>query len=76
MTRVPGDRLLLYSDGVTEAMNAGSVEFGAARAAEILAAPANASPVAIRDAVLSALRLHTRECPPSDDVTLIAGVVQ
>jgi len=72
----PGDRLLLYSDGVTEAMNAGSVELGAARIAEILPAPGCGSAVAIRDTVLSALRLHTAQCPPSDDVTLIAGVVQ
>lgn len=71
-----GDRLLLFSDGVTEAMTADDVEFGTARAGESLQTPGAGSAIEIRDALLTRLRAHTAGYPPSDDVTFIVGMVR
>jgi phosphoserine phosphatase RsbU/P len=72
----PGDRVLLFSDGVTDARNADNVEFGGARTGHVLLTCGAQSAVDIRDALLTELRAHTAGCPPFDDVTLIAGVVR
>jgi sigma-B regulation protein RsbU (phosphoserine phosphatase) len=72
----PGDRLLLFSDGVTDAMNADDMEFGRTRVGHVLATCDGASAAAIRAALLSELRAHTTGCPPFDDVTFVAAVVR
>lgn len=68
----PGDLLLLYTDGVTEANNASEEEFGAER----LAAIAEQNPgISSRDmvtAVRRVLREHTNGQPPEDDTTILA----
>ncbi|MGH9387023.1 MAG: PP2C family protein-serine/threonine phosphatase [Vicinamibacterales bacterium] len=71
----PDDRLLIFSDGLTEAMNEQDAEFGREQAGRVLASsPATAA--GIRDRFLTELQSHTDGCPQSDDVTFIAGVVQ
>jgi sigma-B regulation protein RsbU (phosphoserine phosphatase) len=70
-----GDRLLIFSDGLTEAMDAHDVEFGGDRVGRVLVESGAQSAAEVRDAVLSELRAHTEGCPQSDDVTFIAGVV-
>jgi sigma-B regulation protein RsbU (phosphoserine phosphatase) len=72
----PGDRLLVYSDGLTEAMNEDGIEFGSARVGRVLVENGTGSASDMRDALLRELRAHTAGCQPSDDVTLIAGVVR
>jgi len=72
----PGDRLLIFSDGLTEATNETRAEFGAARAGRLLLEGAARSAAELRDSILAELRIHTDGCPPSDDVTFIAGVVR
>lgn len=71
-----GDRLLIFSDGVTESMNDENVEFGNARAHHVLQNCGGSSAAEIRDALLTELRAHTAGCPPFDDVTFITGVVR
>jgi sigma-B regulation protein RsbU (phosphoserine phosphatase) len=72
----PGDRLLLFSDGVAEASNTEGMEFGSARTGEVLATCAASSASDIRDALLASLRAHTTGSPACDDVTLVAGMVR
>lgn len=64
-----GDRLLLYSDGLTESENAAGEEFGIERAGEILRAHAAADPQAIAEALRRALEEHALQI--RDDVTLL-----
>ncbi|MBI4477781.1 MAG: SpoIIE family protein phosphatase [Acidobacteria bacterium] len=71
-----GDRVLIFSDGLSEAMNSASEEFGTARATRVLQESAGASAADLRDALLAALRLHADGHPQSDDVTFITGVVR
>ena len=72
----PGDRVVIFSDGVTEAMNRAGEEFGRVRLEALIVAAAARTAADLRDAILAGLRAHTDGCPQSDDVTFIAGVVR
>jgi serine phosphatase RsbU (regulator of sigma subunit)/pSer/pThr/pTyr-binding forkhead associated (FHA) protein len=69
----PGDALLLYSDGVTEAANAEGEEFGEKRLAELLAASRQAGAERIVDAVHDAVEQWLTGHPPADDITVVAA---
>jgi sigma-B regulation protein RsbU (phosphoserine phosphatase) len=65
----PGDLMLLFSDGVTEADDHHGQRFGIARLRELLIANRDRSPPEVRDAMIDALlRWGGR---PADDVTLV-----
>jgi serine phosphatase RsbU (regulator of sigma subunit) len=65
-----GDVVVLYTDGITEAMNAEGRQFGFRRLKEALAsAPGGA--VAAGEAILAAVRRHVGGHPQSDDITLL-----
>lgn len=67
----PGSRLVLYSDGITEAMDAADTEFGEARL-ESLATDHRGNPAAdFIEAAMSAVRAHAGDTPQSDDMTLV-----
>ncbi len=65
----PGDSLLLYTDGVTEAAAPDGEQFGEARLHEVFGA---LSPRELVEAVYAAVRGHTGEAAHGDDVTLVA----
>jgi len=68
----PGDRLVLYTDGVTEAFNAEEEEFGEPRLLDTLRRTAWVSPGATIDAVVDSVRRFSpRE--QYDDITLIVA---
>ncbi len=67
----PGDILVLYTDGVTEAMNAAQELFGEARLAEALHTHRHASPQDIRDGIMSALDDFIEGAAQSDDIALV-----
>jgi sigma-B regulation protein RsbU (phosphoserine phosphatase) len=66
----PGDALLLYTDGVTEAFNPAHEEFGDARLLQALAHPASAREMVAQ--VLDAVRAFAGGEPQSDDIALMA----
>ena len=68
----PGDVLLLYTDGVTEAMNANEEEFGAERLASIVAASGHLSTDKLVDEILEQVAEFTGGGPNSDDLTIVA----
>jgi sigma-B regulation protein RsbU (phosphoserine phosphatase) len=68
----PGDRLLLYTDGVTEAMNAGRQQFGSRRLAAALENGGEASAKEMLQLVREALATFTTEEALADDVTMVA----
>ena len=70
-----GDALLLYTDGITEARNAGNEEFGTRRLDEQLSAAANTDPGWMIASVLEGVAAFTRGKPAEDDRTLVAAEV-
>jgi serine phosphatase RsbU (regulator of sigma subunit) len=69
----PGDLLVVYSDGVTEATNANYDEFGEERFIEVLSRNRAQSAEIIVDAVTSALTEFAAGAPPADDITLVVA---
>lgn len=67
----PGDLLLLYTDGVTEAMNAGYQLFSTERL-QRLARSSESSPKQLLKSIEAHLTAHSSEVPFSDDVTMLA----
>ena len=68
----PGDTLVVFSDGVTEATNAAGEEFGDERLLACLAAHRGSAPPDVLQAVLAAVRAFSHGTPQSDDVTILA----
>ena len=69
----PGDLLLLFSDGITEAMDASEDMFEEARLEKVFLENQDKSPAGIRDAILQALADHTGGAEQDDDVTLVVA---
>ena len=72
LTLGPQDTLLLYTDGVTEAMNAGKELFSEDRLLAFARAQTCANPKDLVDGLLSAVQRFAGDEPQSDDVTLLA----
>jgi serine phosphatase RsbU (regulator of sigma subunit) len=66
-----GEVLVVYSDGVSEAVNLREEEFGIDRLTEVIRKNRNASAAGIRDKVESALSTFTETAPANDDITLV-----
>jgi len=71
LTLEPGDRLVLYTDGVTEARNPQGEEFGTDRLAETLRSCIALNASAILDQVMAAVTGFAAEAPQFDDITVI-----
>ncbi len=69
----PGDLLVLYSDGVTEANNANFAEFGEERFIEVLKRHRHEPAAAIVAAVTDALAEFAAGAPQADDITLVVA---
>jgi sigma-B regulation protein RsbU (phosphoserine phosphatase) len=67
----PGDSLVLYTDGVTEAIDVQQREFGEERLRRVLLEVRGASAEAMAAAVEEALRAFTGAAAPSDDITYL-----
>jgi serine phosphatase RsbU (regulator of sigma subunit) len=68
----PGDLLVIYSDGVTEAQNLAEEEFGEERLERELAAWRGQQSAAIVAGIHKALEKFVGEAPAADDITLVA----
>ena len=66
-----GEALIIYSDGVSEAVNQKDEEFGMERLTEVIRKNLKASASGIRDKVESALSSFTQTTPANDDITLV-----
>ncbi len=66
-----GDALIIYSDGVSEAVNDKGEEFGVVRLTEVVKKGHKNSAAGIRDAIESGLSQFTRNTPANDDITLV-----
>ncbi len=68
----PGDRLLLYTDGITEAIDPQSEQFGEGRLSEIMRQNPNLASKELLTAVRQSLSEFTRGVSLKDDVTMLA----
>ncbi len=71
MTLRPGDTLVLFSDGITEAMNSEDKEFGMARLKEVLAGRGDSPVQDLQTAILLAVEEFARGARQADDLTLL-----
>jgi serine phosphatase RsbU (regulator of sigma subunit) len=75
LTLAPGDCLLAYTDGLTEAMNDAGAIFGTdrlLRAATQALAVGAAAPEALLEHILLVLRAFRGDAAPTDDLTMLA----
>jgi serine phosphatase RsbU (regulator of sigma subunit)/anti-sigma regulatory factor (Ser/Thr protein kinase) len=68
----PGDTVVCWTDGLTEAPDAAGREFGESALRDCLADARGTGAQAVMDRLLAAVRAHLGEQPPHDDLTLLA----
>lgn len=71
----PGDILLLFTDGVTEAANAAGEEFGERGLRELAEAHQQCSAAALSNLILDNWGEFTGNAPQQDDLTLVIAKV-
>lgn len=71
VTLQPGDILLLYTDGVTEAMDANGHEFGRETLFETVRNKPCGNAADLVESVLSAVKQHSYGVDQSDDITML-----
>jgi phosphoserine phosphatase RsbU/P len=69
----PGDFLTIYTDGVTEAIDAKEQEFGMQRLEAVLLSAREETPAGIIDAIEQALSQFTQTDVLSDDITILVA---
>ena len=70
----PGDRIFIYTDGLTEAMNATKELYGEQRLAQCLKLHAQDHPKALQEAVFNDICAFRKTEPPSDDITMLTAL--
>ena len=69
----PGDSLILYTDGIVEAMNHDGVEYGLERFAQVLQKLTSEAPDEVVSGVIADLAQHVSGAEASDDITLVVA---
>ncbi len=67
----PNDLIVLYTDGITEAVNPAGEEFGTGRLVDAVKEHASATPQEIVDAVVSRVMTFAGSEPQADDITIL-----
>ena len=67
----PGDLVVAYTDGVTEALDKSGAEFGEDRLQSCVEAHADLAPAALVERILDDVRRFTTDAVQSDDVTVL-----
>jgi len=71
LTLEPGETMVFYTDGVTEAMNGASEEYGEDRFKASMARVAGKPAAEMMPALVADVRAHVAGAPPHDDITLV-----
>jgi sigma-B regulation protein RsbU (phosphoserine phosphatase) len=66
-----GEGIIIYSDGVTEAMNEINEEFGEEKFISIIKSNSNLLAKELIDLILKEIKAHSGSVPQSDDITLM-----
>ena len=67
----PGDTLVLYTDGVTEAFDEHGCDFGMKRLLTVIHQHADLAPQALIEQISEAVRQFVGSYPQSDDYTVL-----
>ena len=67
----PGDRIVAYTDGVVEAMNADNQEFGDKRFQDLVQDLGARDSNQLLNLIMKAIDEHRGEAPQSDDITMV-----
>ncbi|GAK53458.1 sigma factor SigB regulation protein RsbU [Candidatus Moduliflexus flocculans] len=67
----PGDTLVLYTDGVSEALNPIREQFGTERLVRLILEHGSRSPKELLDAIVADVRRFSGDIPQNDDITLL-----
>lgn len=70
----PGDRLFLYTDGVSEALDPQQEQFSEQRLHGLLREPSGDSPQALVERIVQEVRRFTSGAAQSDDITTLAAL--
>ena len=76
ITLMPGDRFLIYTDGLSERFNAAGETYGEARLLEPLATENAAAPQDVVSAIMGDVDQFAGDHPADDDQALLLGVVE
>jgi sigma-B regulation protein RsbU (phosphoserine phosphatase) len=71
-----GDLLVAYTDGVTEARDAGDIEFGETNLQRIIDSSTNVSAHELSERIVQGVRDWCGDVPPHDDLTLVVMKVK
>ena len=71
LTLEPGDTLVVFSDGISEAQNPAGEDYGDDRLLACLEDNRGASPMEMRDALLVSVRAFASGATPIDDMTVL-----
>jgi sigma-B regulation protein RsbU (phosphoserine phosphatase) len=66
-----GDKIVIFSDGLTEARNVRREEFGIERVKDVIAAQGRRKSSQVAAGMMEALNRFVLHCPQHDDITLI-----
>jgi serine phosphatase RsbU (regulator of sigma subunit) len=73
VTLNPGDTLVLFTDGVTEAADPNDEEYGEERLAKLVASMKDRPSEEIVEAIHSSVLAYTQGAPPADDITVVVA---
>lgn len=68
----PGDALIVYTDGVTEAMNHAQALYSEERLLETVKTCSSLSPGELTKEIMESVKRHASDFPQSDDITVLA----
>ena len=71
MTLEPGDVVVLFSDGILEATSPQGIQFGTARALDIVRLYLEESAIQIVDNIYHSVRVYSQDLPQADDITAV-----
>ena len=66
-----GDLFVVFSDGISEAVNGRDEQFGEERIEEVLRRHRHGTAGEISDRLIAAVRTHADGAPQADDITLV-----
>lgn len=66
-----GDVFVVFSDGISEAVNGKDEQFGEQRIEKVLLEHRHGTALEIRDRLIAAVRAHAGGAPQADDITLV-----
>jgi sigma-B regulation protein RsbU (phosphoserine phosphatase) len=72
VTLLPGDTMLMYTDGVTEAMNSEHKLFGEERLLDLFRSQTDAPITFLVESVIGSVENHVQDFEQSDDITVLA----